>query len=345
MKIAIDAMSGKNAPHCIIKALVPFAISNQDAHFLLYGDEPELNNIIAKIAPSAGAGKHPSNIQIIHTEQIVEDSEKPAEALRYKRKSSLSLAIKAVKTGGADAVISAGNTGALMAISKVMLRTLKGIDRPAIGTIMPNLGGSSVMLDLGANLYCTANNLFEFAVMGHVFAKIMLEKEQPSIGILNIGEEEEKGNETIKQATKLIKESILQENLYGYIEGDDIAKGLVDVVVTDGFSGNIALKTAEGTARMFKDFIEQALTSSLRAKLGGLLAKPALRALARKLDPSRYNGAMLLGLNGIVIKSHGSADEVGFQTALEVTKKLTAKNINNLITKELEITGYFSHSE
>ncbi|MDD9876772.1 MAG: phosphate acyltransferase PlsX, partial [Magnetovibrio sp.] len=269
--------------------------------------------------------------EIRHTTDVVGGADKPAVALRAGRQSSMRLAINAVGTGEAAGIVSAGNTGALMAMAKFVLKTLPGIDRPAIATYFPTLRGETVMLDLGANVECDANNLVQFAVMGEVFARNVLGVAKPTVGILNIGVEDLKGNESVKAAAGILRETDLPIKFYGFVEGDDVGAGTVDVVVTDGFTGNVALKMAEGTAKFIGSTLKQALTSSLRAKIGALLAKPALNELKMKMDPRRYNGAMFLGLNGICIKSHGGTDPIGFAHALQVAVDLTENSINESI--------------
>lgn len=332
--IALDAMGGDNAPESVIKGAELAIAKCSEVNFLIYGDE----NKIAPILDSCPKLKQKS--EVIHTEDVISDDDKPSNAIRQGRKSSMSLAVKAVRNGKAIGAVSSGNTGALMAISKIMLRTLPGIDRPAIGTVVPTKRSDSVMLDLGANVYCDGNNLFEFAVMGDAFARTLLGVNNPSIGLLNIGSEEMKGNEAVRDAASMIRESDVGLNFYGHVEGDDIARGVVDVIVTDGFSGNIALKTAEGTAKMIANSLKDALRGSILARIGALFAKPALKALFNKFDPRLHNGAMFLGLNGIVVKSHGGTDALGFANAIGVAAKLAKKNINEEIIKEMQESGH-----
>jgi len=269
-----------------------------------------------------------------HAEDVVLNDDKPAVALRGRRGSSMRMAIDSVKDGEAAAVISAGNTGALMAMAKFVLKTLPGIDRPAIATFFPTQRSESVMLDLGANIECDANHLVQFAVMGEVFARNVLGLKEPSVGILNVGVEDLKGNSAVKEAAAVLQDTHLPIKFHGFVEGDDIGAGTVDVIVTDGFTGNVALKTAEGTAKFFSQALRDVLTSSSRASLGALIAKPALNQLKIKLDPRRYNGAMFLGLNGICIKSHGGTDAFGFAHAIEVGYDLIANSINDSIKQD-----------
>lgn len=331
--IGIDAMGGDNAPLCVLQGADIMLRKRPNLHFILYGDQDAINRHISKFPRLSG---HHS---LVHTTEKVLPDDVPTVALRQRKNSGMALGIKAVRAGNIDAFVSSGNTGALMAMSKVILKTLPDIDRPAISTLVPTINGSSVMLDLGANIYCDANNLFEFAVMGDAFARVMLGLKRPKIGLLNIGSEDIKGNEQLKLVAQMLKEHEHLFDFYGNIEGDDIGKGIVDVVVTDGFSGNIALKTAEGTARLYSGFLKQAFSSSIMARLGVFFARPALRAFKKRTDPRLYNGAMFLGLGGIVVKSHGGSDGVGFANALEVSCKLVSQNINALIMEEIQRSG------
>ena len=246
------------------------------------------------------------------------------------------IAIDAVRDGQAGGVVSAGNTGALMAMAKVVLRTLAGIHRPAISSFFPTLRGESVMLDLGANVECDADNLVQFAVMGDVFARTVLGLASPTVGLLNVGAEELKGHEYLRTAAAMIRDGNLPLNFHGFIEGDDVCAGTVDVVVTDGFTGNVALKMAEGTARLYAGFRRGAFESSLTARVGYLLARHAIEKVRQRTDPRRYNGAMFLGLNGIVIKSHGGTDALGFANAVGVAVDLLVNRVNDRIRTEIE---------
>lgn len=332
--IALDAMGGDNAPSCVFEGANRVCARHPDVSFLIYGNEQSCRPFLEKY-PALKAVS-----QFIATEIVISNDEKPSAAIRHGRNSSMGMAIKAVRNGEADAVVSSGNTGALMAIAKIILRTLPGIDRPAIGSVIPNMRGESIMLDLGANVSCDANNLFEFAVMGNAFAHILLEKKSPSIGLLNVGTEEMKGNEAVRTAASLLRENDLNLNFHGYVEGDDLAKGTVDVVVTDGFSGNIALKTAEGTAKMCTEFLKKSMRSNPLALLGGILAGGTMKKTFKRFDPRLHNGAMLLGLNGIVVKSHGSMDDVGFANAIKVARELVQQGINEQIIDEMVRCGH-----
>lgn len=328
--VAIDGMGGDNAPEMIVEGLDIVARQNDDVSFLLYGDQARLAPIIDKYAAAKAA------CQICHTPDAVAGDAKPTTALRNGKTTSMRLAIDSVVDGKASAVVSAGNTGALMAMATIVLKTLPGIDRPAIAASMPTQRGESVMLDLGANVECDAENLVQFAVMGEALARNELGLSEPVVGILNVGVEGLKGNEAVKGASAILQQSRLPIKFYGFIEGDDIGKGTVDVIVTDGFSGNIALKTAEGTARMFAHYLRQSLMGSLLGKLGAVIARGAIGRFRSQFDPRRYNGAMLIGLNGICVKSHGGTDGIGFAHAVDVAINLVRRNLNEVIKQDLE---------
>ena len=322
-------MGGDEAPDAVIEGVNLVATRLDDVRFLIFGDEKQLTPLL-RLYPKVN-----QTSEIRHTPQIVTSDERPAVALRSGRESSMRLAINAVGSGEAAGVVSAGNTGALMAMAKFVLKTLPGIDRPAIASYFPTERGKSIMLDLGANIECTSENLVQFAVMGEVFARNVLGLDKPTVGILNVGVEDLKGNDTVKGAAAILQgETHLPIKFYGFVEGNDITAGTVDVIVTDGFTGNVALKTAEGTARLFAFTLKQSLTSTPWAKLGALFAKPAIAAFRQKLDPRLHNGAMFLGLNGICIKSHGGTDGLGFSNALQMAIDLTGQNINESIKSD-----------
>ncbi len=327
--VSIDGMGGDNAPDMIVGGIELACAHADDVRYLLFGDEAQLTPLLEQ-HPKAKAV-----CEIRHTTDIVTMDDKPTTALRSGKNSSMRLAIDAVKNGEASAVVSAGNTGALMAMATIVLRMLPGISRPAIVTSFPTQNGDCVMLDLGANIECDAENLVQFAVMGEVFARYELDIEQPSIGILNVGVEGLKGNDSVKKASAILKNSNLPIKFYGFVEGDDIGKGTVDVIVTDGFTGNIALKTAEGTAQLITYFLKKFLRGSLISKLGALIARPALERFRAHFDPRRYNGAMLVGLNGICVKSHGGTDALGFAHAIEAGLKLVRRDFNEVIKEDL----------
>jgi len=330
LTIAIDAMGGDHAPQVVIAGADMASSRHPDLHFWLFGDEALMTSLVQ--ARSGLAGK----VTLHHTPDKVAADAKPSHVLRHGRKSSMGLAIEALKDGKVPAVVSAGNTGGLMALSKFMLKTLPGIERPAMGSVMPTRKSSTVFLDLGANAECDAENLVQFAVMGEVFAREVLGIEKPTVGLLNIGTEDLKGNDTIRQAAAALRESSLPIEFQGFVEGTDLTSGKVDVVVTDGFTGNVALKVTEGTVGMYSHFLRQAFKSTLMSKLGYLLAKPALEQLRQRLDPRRYNGAMFLGLNGIVVKSHGGTDALGFANAIDVAVDLVRQGTNERIMAELK---------
>jgi glycerol-3-phosphate acyltransferase PlsX len=329
LTIALDAMGGDHAPKMVVAGAAIAHKRFPDVQFLLFGDE-------ARIAPLLDKSPALKPLcQIRHTPDFVANEDKPSVALRAGRRSSMRLAIDAAEGGEAAAVVSAGNTGALMAMAKVVLRTVPGIDRPAIASYFPTMRGESVMLDLGANVECDADNLVQFAVMGEVFARTVLGVSQPSIGLLNVGSEEQKGHDEVKAAAALLRASDLPVHFHGFVEGDDITAGTVDVVVTDGFSGNIALKTAEGTAKLYSEFLRGAFRSSWIARIGYLFARHALNKVRKRTDPRRYNGALFLGLNGIVVKSHGGTDALGFANAIGVAVDMAANDFNSKIRAEL----------
>jgi glycerol-3-phosphate acyltransferase PlsX len=310
VRIAIDAMGGDHGPLVTVPASLAFLAAHPDAALVLIGRRNEIEPLLGS---SAAGGR----VEVVHTDEAVTMDDPPAAALRGKRNSSMRLAVNLVKEERADACLSAGNTGALMAMARFVLKTLDGIDRPAIATVLPNTkGGVTTMLDLGANVDCTAEHLFEFAILGAALVAAVQEKERPSIGLLNVGEEVIKGNEVVKRAAELLRASPL--NFYGNVEGDDIYRGTTDVVVCDGFVGNVALKTSEGLAQMLATMVREEFTRSAFTRAVALLASPALMRLRHRVDHRRYNGASLLGLRGIVIKSHGSADQVAFGNALGV---------------------------
>lgn len=330
--VALDAMGGDYAPTSVIEganeALKSYKAKGNDIEYLIYGNKEVLMPMVAEL-PDLKA-----HSVIIHSENKVESNDRPSYALRNSKNTSMGMAINAVKQHEAHAVVSSGNTGALMAIAKVALRTLPGIDRPAIVGLFPAIDRKIVALDLGANAECEASNLVQFAIMGDAFAKAILHKPNPTIGLLNIGSEDIKGNEKVKAASQILSNQNCL-NFTGYVEADDLSRGVVDVVVADGFSGNIAIKMAEGTAFLCRKLLEKAFKSSIFSKIGYLLAKTALKETFKKIDGRYYNGAMLIGLNGVVVKSHGGADKIAFANAVEVAIELSAHNINQKIIQEI----------
>lgn len=328
--IALDAMGGDAAPAIVVEGAALALKAQPDLRFLLFGDEARLRPLLAT-QPSLAA-----RCTLKHTADFVANDVKPSTALRQGRNSSMRLAVNAVKEGEATAAVSAGNTGALMAMAKFVLKTLPGVDRPAIASVMPARRRPVVILDLGANVDCTAENLFQFAVMGEVFARVMLGVRKPRLALLNIGTEELKGDSVVRAAASMLRDSQLEIDFHGFVEGTDVTEGLVDVVVTDGFTGNVALKIAEGTAAMFTAALKEAFQAGgLLTKLGYLCARPAFRTLKEKFDPRRYNGAMFLGLSGVVVKSHGGTDGVGFAAAIAVAVDLVRKGTNERIIEEM----------
>lgn len=330
--IALDAMGGDNAPVCVVEGAEIALRRYDNVRFLFFGDAARIESLFKSHY------KVKSCSEIIHTDVIIPSDEKPSVALRRGSNSSMRLAIDAVKEGRADCVVSAGNTGALMAMSKIVFRTLPGISRPAIAALLPTARSASVMLDLGANIEGNAQELVQFAIMGDAFARIVLSLPKPKIGLLNVGSEEMKGHDEIKEAYAILRGNQLGIDFHGFVEGNDIAEGTVDVVVTDGFTGNVALKTVEGAGRMVGHYVGEAFKSSLRAKIGYLLARSAINILRKKLDPRRYNGAMLLGLGGITVKSHGSADGYAYYSAIRTAVELVENDINKKILEELRLS-------
>jgi glycerol-3-phosphate acyltransferase PlsX len=310
--IALDGMGGDNAPDMVVRGAAMARERLPNASFLIFGDETVLSPLVAKEKILEGA------VEIRHTDQVVTNEDKPSYAVRHLRDSSMRKAVDAVRDGEANCCVSAGNTGALMALAMMSLRTLSGVSRPAICSFFPTQKGETCMLDLGANVECSAHHLVQFAVMGEVFARTVMGISKPSVGLLNIGTEDMKGRDEIREAAALLRESALPIRFDGFVEGDGIAAGEVDVVVTDGFTGNVALKTAEGTSRLISAFLRQAFQSSTAAKIGYLIARRAMAKLRYRVDPRRYNGAVLLGLNGIAVKSHGGTDALGFANAIGV---------------------------
>ncbi len=328
LTVSIDAMGGDAGPGIVVSALLRALQRHTNVQFLLHGDEAQLNPLLAKHAKLKG------RVSIKHASGRVAMEDKPSHVLRRGRDTSMWHAIECVKQGEADVAISAGNTGALMAVSMFGLGIVDGISRPAIATIWPTLKGQTVVLDVGANVMASDEQLVDFAVMGEAFAHVIFGLERPTVGILNVGAEEQKGNDAVKGAAQILRNSSLPMAFHGFVEGDDIAKGTVDVVVTDGFTGNIALKTAEGTARLIGAYLRQSLKRSLLSRLGAVVASGALRTLRRKLDPRANAGGIFLGLNGIVVKCHGGADAVSFASAMDMAIDMANSNINARITAD-----------
>jgi len=314
VRIALDAMGGDHGPAVVVAGADLALARHPESEFVLFGNK----SVIEPLVAARPALKSVS--RLVHTEVAVRMEDKPSQALRYGRwKSSMWLAIDAVKKRQADVAVSAGNTGALMAMAKFELKTLAGIERPAIAAIWPTVRGQSIVLDVGASIGADAEHLADLAVMGAATARILLGVSRPSVGLLNIGVEEVKGLEQVREAGRILREAERTDLDYvGFVEGDDIGRGKADVVVTEGFAGNIALKAAEGTAHQFADYLRYAISQSIWSKLGYLLARPAFRMLRDKMDPRKSNGGVFLGLNGVVVKSHGGTDPEGFAAAIEV---------------------------
>lgn len=331
-RIAIDAMGGDEGVRVMIAGAALARHRHERFKFLLVGDEVQIK---------AALENHPNlraASEILHTTEVVTGDDRPSQALRKSRGSSMGLAINAVKAGHAAAAVSAGNTGALMAMAKLALRTMPGIDRPALAALLPTLGDTDVvMLDLGANTECDARNLVQFAVMGAAYSRILYNSEKPRVRLLNIGTEEMKGTDSLRFAAQHLRGSPeLHMAFQGFIEADKINRGDCDVVVCDGFSGNIALKSIEGAARFVTDLLRRAFTSSIRSKFGFLVSRPATELLKHHLDPNNHNGAVFLGLNGVVVKSHGSASIKGVANAVEVAARLVEDDITTRIAQDLE---------
>jgi glycerol-3-phosphate acyltransferase PlsX len=322
--LAIDAMGGDAAPEAVLDGLELAAERHPQARFLLVGDEARVGGALARRKRAARA------CSLRHAPEVISGDLKPTAALRM-RGSSMRVAIDAVAAGEAAGVVSAGNTGALMALAKIVIKTMPEIDRPALAAIGPSARGDVVLLDLGANVQCDARNLVEFAIMGDAFARVALGLTMPSIGLLNVGSEELKGDDRVRAAAEILRDSHVGAQFRGFIEGHDITAGTVDVVVTDGFTGNVALKTGEGALKLMRDLLRQVFTSSVPARLGYLLARPALDRLREWMDPRRYNGAILLGLNGVVVKSHGGTDALGFAHAVDVAMDMVTHGYNDRI--------------
>ena len=330
--LAIDIMGGDFGPKTTIEGVLIASKAYPNVKFVLFGDKNKSKDELQKISSL-------KNYEFIHTTESIRSTDQPVNALRKLKKSSMRLGINSVKLNECDGLVSAGNTGALMAISKFVLKTIKAIDRPAIAALMPTMKGQTVILDLGANVECSSENLVQFAIMGDMFSRSVLGIKNPKLGLLNVGSEQIKGNTVVKKTFDDLKKMNSKINFFGFVEGNDINKGIVDVIVTDGFSGNIALKTAEGVAELIFTFLKNAYASSLISKVGYLLSKPAINRFKTRIDPRKYNGAVLLGLNGIVVKSHGGTDAFGFSNAIGVAVSLIENSYVEEIKKKIENRG------
>lgn len=334
-RLALDAMGGDNAPGIVIKGADVAKAKNPDLEFVFIGDSE-------RIKPYLSRSIHLKNASVIHAEDKVESDENVSQAVRKGKQTSMWKAVAEVKAGHCDAVVSAGNTGALMAISKLQLRPMEGVTRPAIATFLPTEKRQVCMLDLGANIECDAENLVQFAIMGAAFTRSVLDVKDPSIGLLNVGEEDQKGHEYLREAADILNDADSGMNYQGFVEGTDITKGEVDVVVTDGFTGNVALKTAEGTAMLITNLLKTAFKESFLTKLAYLLARAAMRRMRSRLDPRVHNGAVFLGLNGIAVKSHGGTDEIGYANAIKVAADLVEHGFMPDVQKALQKFGSIS---
>lgn len=328
--IAVDAMGGDEGLAVMLAGVAQARLRDPALRFVLVGDEAAI---------AAGLKRHAdlhAASEVLHAPEVIGGSDKPSQALRRAKRTSMGIAVDLVKTGRAGAAVSAGNTGALMAMAKLSLRTLPGIDRPALAAPLPTLGANDVvMLDLGANTECDARNLVQFAVMGAAYARIVFDLDSPRVALLNIGSEDQKGTDEIREAAGLLRDARLPLRFEGFVEGDKLARGDHDVIVCDGFAGNIALKTAEGTARFVADLLRRAFTSSVRSKFGFLVSRPATKLLREHLDPNNHNGAVFLGLNGIVVKSHGGANAIGVATAIGNAARLVKADLMRRIADDL----------
>ena len=341
LTIALDAMGGDTGPEVVIPGAALCAERHPDIRFLLVGDRSRIAPLVERYP------KLKQRAEIHHTEVFVTMDAKPSQALRQGRgKSSMWLAIDAVRTGAADAAVSAGNTGALMAMARFVLKTLPGISRPAIAAMWPTMRSESVVLDVGATIGADAAQLVEFAVMGEAMARALMGVEKPTVGLLNVCVEEIKGQEQVKEAGRILRDSKLPIEYAGFVEGDDIGKGTVDVVVTEGFTGNIALKAAEGTAKQLSTYLRLCLQRTLLSRIGAFLAQGAFRALKDRMDPRKHNGGVFLGLNGVVVKSHGGTDALGFATAIDMALQIVRNDLVNKIKTDVELmTGLLKHRE
>jgi glycerol-3-phosphate acyltransferase PlsX len=327
VRIALDAMGGDHGPSVVLAGAAISHERHPDTRYLVFGDESLIRPELQRHGQLADA------VRVMHTDVAVRMDDKPSQALRQgRRRSSMWLAIDAVRQGEADLAISAGNTGALMAMAKICLKTMEGIDRPAIGALWPSMRGESVVLDLGASIGAEAHQLVDMAIMGAAMARAVLDLDRPTVGLLNIGVEEVKGVEEVREAGRLLRELNLPDLEYaGFVEGDDIGKGTVDVVVTEGFAGNIALKAAEGTARQISEYLRAAFNRTWSARLGYVLARRAMQTVRDRMDPREFNGGLFLGLNGVVVKSHGGTDAYGFANAIDLGYDVVRQDLQNRI--------------
>ena len=328
MKIVVDAMGGDHAPEAAVEGAV-MAAREYETEIILTGLSDQIHSILNRLDPD-----HHLSIQVVHADEVVEMHDSPSKVLRSKRKSSMKIGLDLVKEGTASAFLSAGNTGAVLAYSTIILRPLKGVDRPAIAIQLPTLKGDAILLDAGANVDCKTNQLFQFGIMGHVFAEYILGKKNPLVGLLSIGEEDGKGNEIVKEAFQMLKASHI--NFIGNVEGKEVYRGNADVIVCDGFTGNVALKISESLAEMIGSNLKRLFKSNWISKLGYLLLKPKLDEFKKKVDYSETGGAPLLGVNGVVIIAHGSSSPKAIKNAINRARELSEKNINAHIQQGIE---------
>lgn len=333
--IALDAMGGDFGPDVVVPGAAISLKRQPNLSFLLFGDTARIDPLLAKHPALAARAR------AVHTDLAIASDEKPSTALRRGKGSSMWMAIEAVKSGEAAAAVSGGNTGALMAMSKLILRPLGEIERPAIAALWPTVKGECIVLDVGANIGATTHQLIDFSLMGAAMARALFHVEKPTLGLLNVGSEEIKGNEEVREAHAWLKahDGSLPLAYHGFVEGNEIGQGVVDVVVVEGFAGNIALKTAEGTARQVGQYLKDAMSSSMMAKMGALLARSGFRALKHRMDPRRVNGGTFLGLNGIAIKSHGGSDAVGFASAIDLAYEMADSGLVARLTADLAAIG------
>jgi phosphate acyltransferase len=336
IRIAIDAMGGDHGPTVVLAGCERALVQHPDVHFVLVGKQAEIESVLTSLP------RLKERATIVPADVVVRMDDKPSQALRQGRRvSSMWIAIEQVKKGEADVCVSAGNTGALMAMSKFCLRTMANIDRPAIAALWPTMKGESVVLDVGATIGADAQQLVDMAVMGAAMAQVVFAIPNPRVGLLNVGVEEIKGVEEVKEAAKILRETPLPGlDFIGFVEGDDIGKGTSDVIVTEGFAGNIALKTAEGTAKQIAGYLRDAMGRTFMARIGYLFAKGAFNVLREKMDPRRVNGGVFLGLDGIVVKSHGGADAVGFAAAVDLAYNMARQGLKKKIS--ISLSQYYS---
>lgn len=329
VRIAVDVMGGDFGPKEIIPALNLVIKGRPDVYFLLFGDE---NQIAAQLCKYKSLS---NRVETHHSDKIIKSNDKPSDALRASKGTSMRMAIEAVKHGKAQAIVSAGNTGALMALSKIVLKTVAGIHRPALASVMPNLNGDVIMLDLGANVLVDAENLVQFALLGSIFACAQKGIENPKVGLLNIGSEDIKGPDHVRAAGEILSRIDFPGEYKGFVEGNDITTGDIDVIVCDGYAGNIALKTLEGVGKLVKHYCKESFTSNILAIIGGFFAYFALKGFSHRMDPRHYNGGVFLGLNGLCIKSHGGADALGFSTAVIMAVRLSRQGYIQQVARDI----------